>query len=598
VPLVPDKVLEDIRLANDIVDVIGSYIPLKKAGANHRALCPFHKEKTPSFNVSSQRQIFKCFGCGVGGNVFHFVMRYENVEFLTAVKMLAERAGLKIQFSDQPRDEGAEAQKDLLYRLHDEVCTFYQNHLLKSPEAQVARDYVAKRGVSAEMQKLFRIGYAPNSWDATLNWAFSRKYKPDLLDLSGLFIRREDGSGRYDRFRGRLMFAICNEQGRVVGFSGRVLDPDAKEAKYVNSPETPIFNKSRILFALDKAKRPILDAKHAVVCEGQLDTIACHQAGIQNVVGSQGTAFTEAHARTLKRYVEEIILCFDSDAAGQSAAAHSIDALIEAGLIVRVAEVPKGHDPDSLIKKEGTDAMQAVLAKARSYFDFHLDWLCRQHDRNSDLGKVAISRAMAELLTKIPNATLQASTMQKAAIALGVREEVLREEMKKFQQRQRPRGASGEATQQDPLPQRIPPAEKLLLELMLADAEVVAMCATELDRDTLGRNLAAGFIREILQIHDRGAWRGHAPLFEGDRTQEQLDLLSELLLRERADTERKRLASDCLRTLQTAQIQAKIEQLKLRQQAPGINYEENLSLTKQILDLNRRLRHIPALPTS
>ena len=595
--LIPDKVIEDIRLANDIVDVIGSYLPLKKAGVNFRALCPFHKEKTPSFNVSPQRQIFKCFGCGVGGNAFHFVMRYENVDFQTSVRMLAERAGIKIQFSDQPRDAGAEAQKDLLYRLHDEVCTFYQNQLTRTPEAEMARRYVLTRGVSADMVKLFRIGYAPNSWDATQQWAFSRKYKPELLEVAGLTIRRDDGSGGYDRFRSRLMFPICNEQGKVVGFSGRVLDPEAKEAKYVNSPDTPIFNKSRVLFALDKAKRAILDAKHAVVCEGQLDTIACHQNGLHNVVAPQGTAFTETHARTLKRYVDEVVLCFDSDAAGQNAAARSIDVLIEAGLIVRVAEVPSGHDPDSLIKQAGVEAMRDVLAKARSYFDFHLDWLCRQHDPNSELGKVAISRALSETLVKIPNAALQASTLQKAALRLGVREDAMREELNKAKAGRRPR-SNDEPLAQTPLIRQIPPAEKLLLELMLAEKEVVILCAERLDRTALGHNGAADYIREILQLHDHGAWIDHTPLLQGNRSPEQLDLLAELLLAEHRERDGKRLALDCLRNLEKAQIQAKIEQLKVMQLRSNLPYEENLALTREILDLNKRLRHIPSLPIS
>jgi DNA primase len=601
VALISEKVIEEIRLANDIVDVIGSYIPLKKAGANFRALCPFHKEKTPSFNVSSQRQIFKCFGCGVGGNVFHFVMRHENVEFVTSVKMLAERAGIKLQFSDQPRDDAAEAQKDLLYRLHDEVCSFYQNQLHKEASAQVARDYLTKRAVTADMAKLWRIGYAPHAWDATLNWGHSRKYTSELLELAGLIKRREEGSGWYDRFRGRLMFPICNEQGRVVGFSGRVLDAEAKEAKYVNSPDTPIFNKSRILFGLDKSKRAILDAKHAIVCEGQLDTIACYQAGVENVVAPQGTAFTESHARILKRYVDEVVLCFDSDSAGQNAAARSFDVLIESGLLVRVAELPKGDDPDSLVRTKGADALKAVLGNARSYFDFHLDWLCRQHDPQTDMGKITISRAAAELLVKVPNAALQASYMQKVAGRLGVREEEMREEMRKMKQSQRPvRAEEGEPIRQETLLKKIPPAEKMLLELMLADKEVVAVCAQRLDAASLGRDIAADYIREIIQLHARGLWKDAGVLLGGNRTPEQIDLISEVLLASRPEQDFKKLALDCLQSLEKAQIQAQIEVLAAQLAQPGLSFEKASELQKQIqtLDIRRRLTHISPLPIS
>lgn len=597
--LISEKTIEEVRLANDIVDVIGSYLPLKKAGANFRTLCPFHKEKTPSFNVSSQRQIFKCFGCGVGGNVFHFVMRYENIDFVASVKMLAERAGMHIQLTDQPRDEGAEAQKELLYRLHDEVCSFFQNQLHKEPSAEIARSYLKKRGVTAEIAKLFRIGYSPNSWEATMNWGLSRKYRPELLELAGLIKRREEGSGSYDRFRGRLMFPICNEQGRVVGFSGRVLDPESKEAKYVNSPDTPIFNKSRILFGLDKSKRAILDAKHAIVCEGQLDMIACYQAGVQNVVAPQGTAFTESHARILKRYADEVVLCFDSDSAGQNAAARSFDVLIESGLLVRVAEIPEGHDPDSLVRTQGADALKDVVGNARSYFDFHLDWLCRHNDPQSDIGKIAISRASAELLAKIPNAALQASCMQKVALRLGVREDEMREELRKAKQSQRPvRGDEGEPMRQESLLKKIPPAEKMLLELMLADKEVVTVCAQRLEVTALGRNVAADYIREIIQLHARGLWKDPGVLLEGDRTPEQIELISELLLSNHADRDLKRLTLDCLQTLEKAQIQAQIDALKAQQAQPGISFEKSSELQRQIqaLDLRRRLPHIPQPP--
>lgn len=597
--LISEKNLEEIRLANDIVDVIGSYFPLKKAGTNFRALCPFHKEKTPSFNVNPQRQIFKCFGCGEGGNVFHFIMKYENVDFVTAAKLLAERAGIRIEVADRPREGGTGAQKDLLYRLHDEVCSFYQNQLAREESAKVARDYLAKRGVSAEMVKLFRIGYAPNSWEATLKWAQSRKYRPELLDLAGLTIRREESAGRYDRFRGRLMFPICNEQGKVVGFSGRVLDPDAKEAKYVNSPETPIFNKGRILFGLDKTKRAIVEAKHAVICEGQLDMIACYQAGIENVVAPQGTAFTEAHGRMLKRHADEVVLCFDSDAAGQNAAVRSIDALIEAELIVRVAEIPKGHDPDSLIRAEGVEAVRAVLGRARSYFDYHLDWLCRQHDRTSDRGKVAISRATAELLAKVPNAALQATYLQKAATSLGVREDALREELRKIKSGQRgARETDRETTEQETLLKSIPPAERMLLQLMMAETTVVEQCAAELDRSDLGRNVAADTIREILDLHASGRWDSPKVLLEGERRPEQIQLITELLMADAPQQDSKKLAADCLWHIKKTQMQAKIEELRSQQGKPGLAFETALALQREILDLHKRMQHIATLPTS
>lgn len=599
-PIISEKVREDVRLASDIVDVIGSYLPLKKAGGSHLALCPFHKEKTPSFHVNPQRQMFKCFGCGEGGDVFSFVMKYENVDFMTALRMLAEKAGIALPTAERDRDTGAQAQKDLLYRLHDEVCSFFQNQLARDDKAGIAREYLKKRGVSPEMVKLFRIGFAPDSWDATLQWAYSRKYKAETLEVAGLATRRNEGSGHYDRFRGRLMFPICNEQGRVVGFSGRVLDADAKEAKYVNSPETPIFQKGRILFGLDKTKRAILEAKHAVICEGQLDMIACYQAGVQHVVAPQGTAFTDAHGRILKRYVDEVVLCFDSDAAGQNAAVRSIDSLIGAELIVRVAELPTGHDPDSLIQAKGVAEFQRVLQAARSYFDFHLDWLSRQHDPNTDAGKVAMSRAMAELLGKVPNVTLRATYLQRAARTLGVSEDVLREEMRRSRTPDRTaRSTSTGPARQDTFITPIPAVERMLLELMIEDKEVVARCAQELDLSGLGQNLAAGYIREIVALHKRNAWTDPRCLAEGERTAEQMRYISGILLAEHPPRETKQLAGDCLRELRKLSIQAQIDALKKKLSQSGMSFEEMTAIQKEIhaLDMQKRLPHIPALPT-
>ena len=417
--LIPDHVLDQVRHANDIVDVVGSYLPnLKRAGSTFKTLCPFHKEKTPSFNVNPQMQLFKCFGCGVGGDVIKFVMLWDRLEFREAVELLAKRGNVPLELGPD-RDRGAAPQKALLYQLHDEAAAFFHWQLMKEPAAQVARDYLKKRKVTMEAAREFMLGFAPEAWDATLQWGASRKHPPHLLATAGLVIERE-GGGYYDRFRGRLMFPIRDEQGRVIGFSGRVLAGDEKTAKYVNSPESPIFTKGRVLYGLDKTKRALVDAKMAIVCEGQLDLIACYTGGVQNIVASQGTAFTGDHGRILKRYVDEVVLCFDSDAAGQGAAVRSVDELLAAGLVVRVATMPAGHDPDSLVRDEGPDKLRAVIEAARPFFEFHLDYLCTRHDPQSDTGKVQISRGLAESLAKVSNAVLRASYLQRSAARLGV----------------------------------------------------------------------------------------------------------------------------------------------------------------------------------
>jgi len=288
---------------------------------------------------------------------------------------------------------------------------------------------LAKRGVSNEAVKRFRMGYAPNKWDDTLNWAKSKKHDAQLLEKGGLVISGD--KGHYDRFRGRLIFPICDEQGRVIGFSGRVLAAEQKGGKYINSPETPIFSKSRVIYGLDKAKRPILDAKSVVVCEGQLDTIACHLAGIENAVAPQGTALTADHARILKRYAEEVVLCFDSDTAGQQAALRSLDDLLTSGLAIRVAIIPQPHDPDSFIQKNGAEAFRKLIHDAPDFFDFLINYLCEIHDADSDRGRVNIVQAMREAVQKTNNPVLIDTYAQKLSHRLGVSVDAMRAEFAK-----------------------------------------------------------------------------------------------------------------------------------------------------------------------
>src|SRR5256886_5051505 len=417
--------LEQIRAASDIVDVIGSYLPLKRAGANFVALCPFHKEKTPSFIVNSHRQIFHCFGCHQGGDVFTFVQEYENITFPEAVRRLAERAHLPLEFENDPGQQKSRFLKETLLQIHEQITQRWQAALANDAAWQIARDYLGKRGVSDEAVKLFRLGYAPDAWDDTVNWARSNGHELATVEQAGLILRKEGSDHYYDRFRGRLIFPICDEQGRVIGFSGRVLSGDDKSAKYVNSPETPIFTKGKVFFGLDKSRRALLDAGYAVVCEGQLDLIACYLAGVHNIVAPQGTALTAEHARILKRYVDEVVLCFDSDTAGRNAAIRALDDLLASGLAIRVAAVPAPHDPDSFIKEFGGAAFQQLIDRAEGFFDFYLNHLCATNDIAQDKGRVAVVRAIGQALRKTGDAVLTDTYAQKTAHLLGVAAEAV-----------------------------------------------------------------------------------------------------------------------------------------------------------------------------
>jgi DNA primase len=546
---------EQIRAASDIVDVIGSYLPLKHAGANFVALCPFHKEKSPSFNVNPQKQIFHCFGCHKGGDVFTFVKEYENIGFMDAVRRLAERAKIPLEFENTPGMQESRHLKDQLLDIHEQLTQRWQNCLASEAAGQRARDYLAQRGVSADAIKLFRIGAAPESWDDTVNWARSKNFNLATVEQAGLIIGKpvdvpsaatggDDTSPSsiryYDRFRGRLMFPICNEQGRVVAFSGRVLAGDEKTAKYVNSPETPIFTKSRIFFGLDKSKRAILDADSAIICEGQLDLIACFMSGTQNIVAPQGTAFTEQHARILKRYANEVVLCFDSDNAGQNAIVRALDHLLAAELAVRVAVVPAPHDPDSFIKANGGAAFQDLIAHAEGFFDYLLKRLCLTHDATTDTGRLAILHGMAEALHKTGNYVLMDTHAQKTALRLGVAVDAVRKEFARL--KPKPTTFRAESEPDDFMPddeaEAAAPArpsnlELHLLKLLFTHDDLVAWLAAHLDVNWLVHPLVRQMVTARLAAQEQGTWHSLTEFLDGCDSPEQRSLITEAVADER-----------------------------------------------------------------
>jgi DNA primase len=425
---IPSETIEQIAAANDIVEVIGSYFPLKRAGANLKALCPFHQEKTPSFIVSPSRQTFHCFGCGAGGSVFRFVMDYEHTDFPSAVRKLAARAGITVVEKRSAADEDRryEARRTLL-KLHADAVEWFHENLPKRDIGEPARKYLKQRGVTADIAKHWQLGYAPDEWDAFGSWARAHGYHTRDLITSGLAKTRDDaestpveGSSGYDRFRGRIMFPICNDVGEVIAFSGRLLKDMEGAAKYLNSPETPLFRKGHVLFGLHKTKRALIEANCAVVCEGQLDLISLFEAGITNVVAPQGTAFTENQARVLKRFVNEVVLCFDADTAGQKAAERSLDALLQNDLIVRVAELPAAEDPDSLVRREGKESFESRVAGARDFFDYWIERKTAGVDLGSLGAKMQLAKSLADTVSRVHDPLMRGEVVSKVSARLGV----------------------------------------------------------------------------------------------------------------------------------------------------------------------------------
>lgn len=428
---IPEETIELILNQTDIVDVISSYIPLKRAGSTFKANCPFHNEKTPSFNVNPARQFFYCFGCGEGGSAIGFVQKYENLPFIDAVKKLASRAGVHIiEEAYDPKAEQRRRSKSRLIELHNAAAEFFHQLVRKSPDAQIARDYLKKRGFNKETAERWLIGWMPENPTRFLQWAKKEGFTGRELVNSGLAAQKDEhnpGAGIFVRFRNRLMFPIHNDYGDIIAFSGRQLVNDPNSGKYINSPQTQLFDKSRVFFGLDKARRFMSKEKFALICEGQIDAIACYEHGIKNAIAPLGTAFTEHHARLLKRYADTVILCYDADAAGYKAAQRAFSILVPAGLHVRCVSMPHGEDPDSYIQKNGADAFKQLLEQAREFFEYKLAHAAATIDLGNLQNKSALATELADLAQLVGDKVAQDTIISLISARLGIRHQDVRD---------------------------------------------------------------------------------------------------------------------------------------------------------------------------
>ncbi len=430
-PRIPEETIQQVIAATDIVALIGRSVKLRKAGTNYLGLCPFHNERTPSFNVSPSRGTYHCFGCGAGGSVIRFVMEHDSLSFIEAVKRLADAAGIRVE--EEVWDANAEAeakQRSLLLRANREAAEWFHLLLMKHKLAAPAREYLKSRGINAEMAKRWQMGYAPQSTTFYREWMSQKKLPEHVMVEAGIFIQpTEDENGQtsrpYARWRHRLMFPIRNNNGDVIAFSGRVLEKDQKGGKYVNSPETPVFKKSQVLFGFDKSKGFISKAGQAIVCEGQIDMIMVFEAGLQNVVAGQGTAFTEQHARLLKRVCNEVVLCYDSDNAGREAAEKAFRILSPQEISVRVADLPQGEDPDSLIRKQGANALREIIANAPEFLEHKIRHMRASTKGDSMVERVRMAEQVAGAISIFQGMAQRVAAVNKVAKLLEISEEQL-----------------------------------------------------------------------------------------------------------------------------------------------------------------------------
>jgi DNA primase len=419
----PEELIEEIRINNDIEDVVSEYIKMEKKGKDYFGLCPFHKEKTPSFSVSPSKQIFYCFGCGKGGNVFHFIMNIENLEFIDAVKLLADRA--KIQLPEEGSKEEVEKarlKKEIL-DINAEAARFFFNNL-NSSRGKEARHYLEKRAISSNTIKKFGLGYSIKEWDELYKYLKSKGYSEYAIVKSGLVLPRKSG-GCYDRFRNRIIFPIFNIRGNVIGFGGRVIDSSLP--KYVNSPETVVYNKSKSLYALNFAKNS--NEKRLLLVEGYMDVISLHQSGIINTVAPLGTALTESQGRLLKKYADEIIIAYDSDAAGQAATMRSLGLLYDIGCNVKILVIPGSEDPDGFVRKNGADEFKKLIESAVSLVEYKIKKLREQINTETTDGKIRFLNKISDILAKIDNNVEREMYIKKMAGEYEITEESLYSEV-------------------------------------------------------------------------------------------------------------------------------------------------------------------------
>ncbi len=601
-PGIPEDVIQRVQESTDIVDLIGSYLPLKRAGTNFVALCPFHNEKTPSFSVSPSKQMFYCFGCQTGGGVFQFVMQYENTDFPTAVRKLADRAGIVIPDEGMTAEDSRRySQRKHLLKLHHEACNWFHRNLMRSKAAGHAREYLKNRGVNGDVAREWRLGFAPDSWNAFLNWARGQGYEQPLLIASGLVKEKEPGGRVYDRFRNRIMFPIMSDFGEPIAFSGRTLEKDSDVAKYLNSPETSLFNKGSVFFGLHKSKRAIVNAGCAIVMEGQMDLISAFEAGVENVIAPQGTAFTEKQARILRRFAEEAVLCFDADNAGQNAAEKSLPALLRHNVTVRVATMPPGEDPDSLIRAQGPEAFRKIIDAAPDFFEQRLDQFLTSAEARDPRARVAFAHKLIGLALPIQEPLLRDPVLQKIRNRLEMSQDDLDRFVTQEAKQARNTPAPEETEPTDPAKQsepqrRLLPVIRLLCQAALSNHEARQFLKSrKRSQEILGAAPDGDLVLQILQAN--------LPVdSEGPGMQDFVNRLSPAdqsliagFLQARPPHNPLIVCRDCWVELQRRRLRQRQEALQQRLKDPDLPPDEMAQTQKEILDLQNLLQDIATL---
>jgi DNA primase len=506
---IPGYLIDQIRQSNNIVEVISGYLPLRKTGSNFKALCPFHQEKTPSFIVSPQKEIFHCFGCGEGGNVFNFLMKHEKISFIEAVERLAERAGISLPKDRAGREEASRISQERksLFEINRHAADFFHRCLKSSKSAQKAQEYLKKRGLKEEIIDKFGLGYAPGSGGGLLEAAVNKGYSKELLKKAGLVTFSEKRNDYRDLFFDRIIFPISDVQSRIIAFGGRTLGE--RLPKYLNSPETGVFYKGKILYALNLAKESIQKKNQIIILEGYTDVLTCHQFGVENSVATLGTALTRDHVSIISRYAEEVVIVYDADTAGVKATLRGLDLLIGSGLKVKVVALPQGSDPDDFLRSQGVEKFQREISQSLSLVDYRIKLVSQNYDLNSSEGKVTVVEEVLPTIARIKNLIEQKEEIKKLSRLISVDEETLLLELgrisRKTYQWEEPSYREELARDfRDPTSQQgVLKAEKGLVQVMLNFPEEIETIRVEIGPEDFLIGDLSRIVKVIYELYDK-----------------------------------------------------------------------------------------------
>ena len=593
---IPEQIIDQIQDRVDIVEVIGSYIPLKKAGRNYKAPCPFHHEKTPSFMVSQEKQIFHCFGCGVGGNVFNFLMKYERLEFPEAARLLAQKAGVIIPASKTESREEASFTNSL-YAANELAASFFQKNLKEDRNGRDAYGYLIKRGLSEETVKTFRLGYATSSWENLLNFAKHKGSTPGVLEKAGLAILKEEGK-YFDRFRNRIMFPILDMKLRILGFGGRVFLKEDEGPKYMNSPETSIYNKGRNLYGLNFTWKHIRDEDRVIIVEGYLDLIIPFQYGIRNIVASLGTSLTQDQVRVLHRYTKNAVVIFDPDKAGELATLRSLDLLLEEGLGVCVVRLPEGFDPDSFIRKYGTEEFKKRQTEAKNLFEYKMSVLFSKYNKTVLEDKARIVEEMLPTISKIQNAVLQSGYIKALSDNLSVNEEAIRQELKKV----RPDYSASRPKEMpkdikiDKHSKNFRQSEKILAGLLIDDNSCIKAVKEKLCLEEFQDPIIRNIISILFRCSEESKTITPGKLINYIEDTEAHRFIPELIDSVEAVVDRQKTLDDCIIKIKQENLKEKLNRLQV-EIALAQNKADEDRINKLIAECNELVRSIGSYET-